>query len=217
MKWQSKSERNRKLDKEKGSQHAVMYKRNKRYVRQVKQRRKDNTTDWRKRDERNQGWENGSKAARKEWIGRPRLDRWKYERWKDERMKRRKGKEARQKWQKDKIKERTNMQTQHFIYSSDLADRITNCKLPAIQLHSDSNWRHPLFWCSARSRESPTLWSLPRAEGDVRWQHGAVPKHAKRNVSFAISTSSSDGTQKLHYRCAISNSIITHPSLLNSF
>jgi len=127
-----------------------MYKRNKRDVRQVKQRRKDNTTDWRKRDKRNQGWENGSKAARKEWIGRPRLDRWKYERWKDERMKRRKGKAARQKWQKDKIKERTNMQTQHFIYSSDLADRITNCKLPAIQLHSDSNWRHPLFWCSAR-------------------------------------------------------------------
>jgi hypothetical protein len=31
------------------------------------------------------------------------------------------------------------MQIQHFIYRSDLADRITNCKLPAIQLHSDSN------------------------------------------------------------------------------
>jgi hypothetical protein len=120
-----------------------MYK-NKRDVRKVKQRCKDNTTDWRERDTRNQEWENGSKATRKEWIGRPRLDRWR-----DESMKGRKGKAARQKWQKDIIKERTNIQIQHFIHRSDLAARITNCKLPAIQLHSDSNWRHPLFCCSA--------------------------------------------------------------------
>jgi hypothetical protein len=167
------------------------------------------------RDKRNRGWENECKAAKMEWIGRPKMDRWKYEKIEGWKNKGRKGKAARQKWQKDKIKERTNMPIQHFIYKSDLADRITNCKLPAIQLHSDSNWRHPLFCCSACVNHQRYDRS-PKQKG-TRAESTGQHRHAKRNVSFAIATSSSDETQKLHYGCAVSNSIITHPPLLNIF
>jgi len=189
-----------------------MYERNKRDVRQVKLRCKDNTTDWRKRDKRNQVWENGSKAARKEWIGRPRLDRWKYERiegWKNERKK---GEGSNTEMTEGQKKERTNMQIQHFIYRSDLADRITNCKLPAIQLHLDSNWRHPLFCCSAYvnhqryDRYPEQRGMCADSMGQFRHKQSAMSVLQYLHLRTAHKSCITD-------RCAISNSIITHSPL----